>query len=141
MSASENEAEQVTDAELLDLAGGARTTAYAPYSGFRVGAAVATADGRVFVGANVENAAYPATICAEQVAVPQAVIAGTRPTTLAVVGAGVGPCTPCGVCRQVLFEFAPTLRVLAGGEDGTVVEYRLDRDLLPAGFGPYRLDA
>lgn len=140
-AADERTLAQTTDEELLDLARAARATAYAPYSGFRVGAAVATEDGRVFVGANVENAAYPAAICAERVALPQAVIAGTRPTTLAVVGDGVGPCTPCGICRQVLFEFAPTLRVLAGGEDGAVVEYRLDRDLLPAGFGPYRLEA
>lgn len=123
-----------TDAELLDLARAARATAYAPYSGFRVGAAVATDDGRVFVGANVENASYPATICAERVAVPQAVVAGARPVTIAVVGDSVEPCTPCGVCRQFLHEFAPDMRVLAGSDDGTFEEYVLASDLLPNAF-------
>jgi cytidine deaminase len=130
-----------TDDELLDLARGARANAYAPYSRFRVGAAVATDDGRVFVGANIENAAYPATVCAERVAVPQAVMAGAHPVTIAVVGDGPGPCTPCGVCRQFMREFAPDLRVLAAGDDGSVRVYVLGTDLLPDGFGPQRLKA
>ncbi len=138
----EDPIEAPTDAELLDLARAARATAYAPYSRFRVGAAVATAAGRVFTGANVENASSPAGICAERVAAPQAVVAGQRElTTLAVVGDGTGPCTPCGICRQVLYEFAPDLRILASGEDGSVRTYVLGSDLLPDGFGPRRLRA
>jgi cytidine deaminase len=130
----------VTDDELVELASRARDSAYAPYSGFRVGCALLTADGRVFVGANVENAALSPTICAERVALPAAVVAGERGfVTLAVVGDGDGPCPPCGVCRQVLYEFAPDLRVIAAGNDGRRAEYVLGRDLLPSGFGPDRL--
>jgi len=127
---------------LLAEAVAAQARAYAPYSGFRVGAAVLAADGRVFTGANVENAAYPASICAERVALPAAVVAGVRDfAALAVVGDGPGPCTPCGVCRQVLFEFAPDLEILAAGADGVAERYVLSRDLLPHGFGPTRLAA
>lgn len=125
---------------LLDEARRAQQRAYVPYSGFRVGAALRDVTGRVFTGANVENAAYPATICAERVALPAAVVAGVRDfTALAVVGDGDGPCTPCGTCRQVLFEFAPQLYVVAAGADGARKEYVLGRDLLPDGFGPARL--
>lgn len=126
---------------LLDTAAAARERAYAPYSNFRVGAALLAADGRIFVGANVENAAYGSTICAERVALPAAVIQGVREfVALAVVGDGDGPCTPCGACRQVLFEFCPQLIVLAGGGDGSSRRYRLGVDLLPDGFGPIRLN-
>jgi cytidine deaminase len=118
----------------------AMNAAYAPYSGFRVGAAVRCADGRVFTGANVENATYSATLCAERLAVPAAIIAGARDLiALAVVGSGRGPCTPCGTCRQVLYEFVPDLYVVAAGADGAVARYVLSRDLLPAAFGPCRL--
>ena len=127
---------------LLEAASAARASAYAPYSGFRVGCALLAADGRLFLGANVENAALSPTICAERVALPTAVVAGVRDfAALAVVGDGAGPCTPCGVCRQVLYEFAPDLRVIAAGADGARAEYRLGRDLLPAGFGPARVAA
>jgi cytidine deaminase len=127
---------------LLARAREAQRAAYVPYSGFRVGAAVQAADGRVFVGANVENAAYSPSICAERVAVPSAVVAGAHDlVALAVVGDGPGPCTPCGVCRQVLFEFAPDLLVVAAGTSGPPARYVLGRDLLPDGFGPVRLAA
>ena len=127
---------------LLAAALRAQELAYAPYSRFRVGAALLVADGRVFLGANVENAAYPATICAERVALPAAVVAGARDfVALAVVGDGPGPCTPCGTCRQVLFEFAPQLAVLAVGSDGSRRRYVLGDELLPDGFGPARLQA
>lgn len=126
---------------LLDTASAARDRAYAPYSNFRVGAALLATDGQVFVGANVENAAYGSTICAERVALPAAVTAGVREfVALAVVGDGDGACTPCGACRQVLFEFCPQLIVLAGGADGSYRRYRLGADLLPEGFGPIRLN-
>ena len=127
---------------LLARAREAQAHAYAPYSDFRVGCALLAADGRVFTGANVENAAYSPTICAERVALPAAVVAGVREfLALAVVGDGPGPCTPCGVCRQVLYEFAPDLVVLAAGSDGATARYVLGRDLLPDGFGPRRLAA
>lgn len=128
------------EAALLDAARQVQRRAYAPYSGFHVGCALRTADGRVFTGANVENAAFSPTICAERVALPAAVVAGARDfTLLAVVGTGPGPCTPCGICRQVLYEFAPDLPILAAGTDGSVARYVLSRDLLPHGFGPARL--
>ena len=128
------------EAALLAIATEMREHAYAPYSGFRVGAALLAADDRVFVGANIENAAYGSTICAERVAMPLAIVDGAREfVALAVVGDGDGPCTPCGACRQVLFEFAPDLVVLAGGGDGAVARYVLGVDLLPDGFGPLRL--
>ena len=129
------------DAEALVAAAvAAQDQAYAPYSNFRVGAALLAVDGRIFSGANVENAAYGSTICAERVAMPAAVVAGVREfVALAVVGDGDGPCTPCGACRQVLFEFAPDLVVIAGGGDGAVARYRLGPELLPHGFGPIRL--
>ncbi len=127
---------------LLECAREAQGRAYVPYSGFRVGAALLTGSGRVYRGANVENAAYSPSICAERVALPQAVMEGEREfLALAVVGDGPGPCTPCGVCRQVLFEFAPDLAVLAAGTDGAEARYVLGRDLLPDGFGPARLAA
>ena len=130
----------VDEAELLRLASQARERAYAPYSNFRVGAALLASDGEIFLGANVENAAYGSTICAERVAMPKAIVDGARDfVALAVVGDGDGPCTPCGACRQVLYEFAPDLLVLAGGADGSVARYRLGPELLPEGFGPLRL--
>jgi cytidine deaminase len=128
------------EAALVAAARRAMAGAYAPYSGFPVGAAVRSADGRVFTGANVENAAYPATLCAEQVAVPAAIIAGARDlVALAVIGSGPCPCTPCGTCRQILFEFAPDLYVVAANVEGALERYILSQDLLPAGFGLSRM--
>lgn len=125
------------EAALLAAARAARDGAYAPYSEFRVGAALRLSSGAIVTGANVENAAYPATICAERVAVASAVAHGARDfAQLAVAGAGPSVCTPCGTCRQVLYEFAPALEVLAAGEIGAPVRYVLGRDLLPHGFGP-----
>lgn len=130
-----------SEAELLEAARDARAGAYAPYSRFRVGAALRLDDGTVVTGANVENAVFPATICAERVAVASAVAQGGRSfAQLAVAGTGPAACTPCGTCRQVLYEFAPTLDVLAAGETGDPVRFVLGRDLLPHGFGPDALD-
>lgn len=127
---------------LLARARDAQRRAYAPYSGFLVGAALRCADGTVIEGCNVENAAYPATICAERTAVATAVAAGQRDfEAIAVIGSGPGPTTPCGVCRQVLFEFAPDLLVHAAGDDGATATFVLGADLLPEGFGPRRLQA
>lgn len=127
---------------LLEQAYAAQEQAYAPYSGFRVGCALMAADGRVFLGANVENAAFSPTICAERTALPSAIVAGAREfLALAVVGDGPGVCAPCGVCRQMLYEFAPDLEILAGGSDRVTQRFVLSRDLLPHGFGPARLAA
>lgn len=121
---------------LVDAARDARVRAYAPYSKFQVGAALRTAAGRTIVGANVENAAFPATICAERVAASYAVTQGERGFThIAVMGPAEDICTPCGTCRQFLFEFAPDLVVLAAGARGSVARFILGTDLLPAGFG------
>jgi cytidine deaminase len=134
--------DRTSEEELLGRARAAREQAYAPYSGFRVGAALRCDDGTVVLGANIENAAYPATICAERAAVAAAVSLGHRHfDAIAVIGSGEGPTTPCGTCRQVLFEFAPDLVVLAAGSTGAVRRYVLGEGLLPDGFGPTRLAA
>lgn len=127
------------DEALLAAARLARERAYAPYSRFPVGAAVRAADGRIFQGCNIENASYGLTICAERVAVFQAVAAGVRQlVAVAVVGPGDEPCRPCGACRQVLREFGLEMRVIMAGEDGPVEVTTLD-DLLPRSFGPDHL--
>lgn len=105
----------MTDMELLSLAEEARARAYAPYSGYRVGAAVLCADGRVYTGANIENASYGACLCAERAALACAVSDGNREIIrLAVAASGAGTCTPCGICRQVIVELAPESRVICG---------------------------
>ena len=102
------------DEALVELAKKARAHAYAPYSGFAVGAAVLAADGRVFVGCNIENASYGLTNCAERTAIFSAVAAGAREIrALAVAADGALPCSPCGACRQVIAEFAVERIILA----------------------------
>lgn len=122
-------------AELEAAAHGARESAYAPYSQYRVGAALRAADGRIFVGANVENASYGLCQCAERSAIGAAITAGARSFLAAVVVTGGSvPATPCGMCRQVLAEFPPSFPVRCLSTDGT----RVDTDthaLLPFGFG------
>ena len=112
----------------------AREHAYAPYSGYAVGAALETADGRVFTGVNVENAAYPVTCCAEQVAVHSMVAAGARGVRrIAIAASGPTP-YPCGACRQVLSEFADgDLEIVVVGDGGARLEYTL-AELLPRPF-------
>ena len=120
---------------LLERARQAREQAYAPYSGFRVGAAVLTASGEIFAGANIENASFGATVCAERVAIWSAVAAGQRQiTALAVVADTPAPVAPCGLCRQVLQEFAePECPIIMANLQG---EYRLVTlaELLPLAF-------
>ena len=114
---------------LVKAAWQAREQAYAPYSGFPVGAALLAADGRVFVGCNVENLSYGLTICAERVAVGAAVAAGARAfVAVAVVADTRVPISPCGACRQVLAEFGVPLVVSANR--ATRLEFRMD-ELLP----------
>lgn len=118
---------------LIQAAGDAIECAYAPYSGFKVGAALLTSDGRVFTGANVENASLSLTICAERVALVKAVTEGAREfEKLALATTADNPVSPCGACLQALAEFAPELVIIAGSDDGPV-EYLLS-DLLPKPF-------
>ena len=128
---------------LLAAAREAAAHAYAPYSGFPVGAAVLTEDGTVVAGCNVENASFGLTVCAERVAVWGAAAAGHRTVrAVAVVASKVRGATPCGACRQVLNEFAPPdgdLLVVLDGEDGP--ERVPLADLLPRSFGPRDLRA
>lgn len=128
-------AEQIES--LLAAARGVQEDAYAPYSGFFVGAAVLSEDGRVFAGANVENASYPLSACAERSAVQLAVSEGARRLlAVAVSGSTEGPTWPCGGCRQVLYEFGPEMTVISEGTGG-VREERLLTNLLPDPFrGP-----
>jgi cytidine deaminase len=122
------------DAKLVELARQAQQRAYAPYSQFRVGAALLASDGRVFVGCNVENASLGATICAERVAACAAVSGGARQfSKLVVVTDEQDPVMPCGLCRQVLLEFSPHLEVVAVGATGHQRKARL-KSLLPDGF-------
>ena len=119
------------DSQLIAMATQARERAYAPYSGFRVGAVVLTADGSVFCGCNIENASYGLTICAERVAIFAAVSSGrTDILALAVVADAEPPVAPCGACRQVLAEFAAEARVVAANPGGAVRSWAL-RELLP----------
>jgi cytidine deaminase len=121
-------------AELARAARAARRRAYAPYSRFQVGAAVGAA-GRVFAAANVENASYGATLCAERAAVAAAVSAGARRLEAVAVASGTAPPTPpCGICLQTLAEFAgPDLPITLAGARGAVVETTLG-ELLPRAF-------
>jgi cytidine deaminase len=122
------------DLVLLAFAREAQDKAYAPYSMFRVGAAVYTKEGETFQGVNVENAAYGATICAERAALAAAVSAGYRDIeAVAIVGDSDAPTVPCGCCRQALAEFNPTMRVIMGGQHDDVMVMTLD-ELLPEAF-------
>ena len=110
--------------------------AYCPYSHFAVGAALECADGTVFTGCNIENAAFSPTICAERTAVAKAVSEGhTDFVRIVIAGRSAGFCVPCGVCRQVLREFAPDLEIICLNSKGEEQVFTLP-ELLPHSFGP-----
>lgn len=127
--------------DLIEAARQVRLRAHAPYSKFRVGAAVRDEQGRIFAGCNVENAAYPQGWCAEPSAIAALVAAGgTRVTEVAVMGNGEQLCTPCGGCRQKLREFAhDDLRIHCCTEDGRLIRSFTLGELLPFSFGPENL--
>jgi len=126
----------LTDQErqfLIDVANEARRRAYVPYSNYPVGAALRTKSGRIFTGVNVENAAYPTTMCAERVAVFKAVSEGEREfDVISVVTPNGG--SPCGGCRQVLAEFGAEIIVLIADGDGHLLKQTTVADLLPGAF-------
>ena len=129
----------MTDKELIEIAISTMENAYAPYSQFNVGAAILTKDGRIFVGCNIENAAYPAGICAERSAIASAISSGAKEfLKIAIVGGKKGKitdyCPPCGICRQVLNEFcSEDFEILLF--NGTEVKSHLLKEILPFGFG------
>lgn len=123
------------DRELVRLAKEVLPYAYAPYSGYRVGAALLTIEGPVFRGVNVENASYGLTICAERAALAAAVAAGYRSFSAVAVaseGEGEDEPFPCGACRQVLMEFGG-MRIIIAGKKGKILSFNLE-DLLPYPF-------
>ncbi|MBM3907395.1 MAG: cytidine deaminase [Gemmatimonadetes bacterium] len=132
-------ADATTLAALRAAAFEAMERAYAPYSHFPVGAALLTPDGAIISGCNVENSSYPAGTCAERAAIGAAVAAGHREFTHVVVATNADrPTPPCGICRQVLQEFAPQCRVTSITRGGAVAEWSLS-ELLPNPFTPSSL--
>ena len=126
--------------ELIEAAQQAQAQAYAPYSEYHVGSALLS-EGKIHAGCNVENASYGLTMCAERSALAKAISEGQREfVALAVWSSTPRPLMPCGACRQVLHEFAPSLRVLVAGGDAPVKEFALSA-LLPEAVGPADLGA
>ncbi len=116
-----------------------RERAYAPYSHYRVGAALVSEAGEIYVGCNVENASYGLCLCAERAAVGAAIAGGARRfSAIAIATGGTEPGSPCGMCRQVLSEFAPAFAVRCVSESGAVIDTTTEA-LLPLAFGPASL--
>jgi cytidine deaminase len=123
---------------LIDLANTARQRAYAPYSNYAVGSALRTKTGRIFTGVNVENAAYPQTMCAERIAIFKAVSEGEKEFEVISVVTDNGG-SPCGGCRQVLAEFGLDTIVLMADGQGKLVKETTVKELLPEAFTPEKL--
>jgi cytidine deaminase len=140
VSATKKEVDELEEAigELITSAREAREKAYAPYSKYRVGAALVTKTGDVFIGCNVENATYGATICAERGAIMTMVAAGAKsPVVCVVVTGGAEPASPCGICRQVLAEFADDMLIVMVADGPRGKSVRRDAtlaSLLPLAF-------
>lgn len=141
MTASEEHAmTTISDQQLISAAIAASEHAYIPYSRYAVGAALLASDGTLYTGCNVESASFSPTICAERTALVKAVSEGQREfTAVAVATRDAG--SPCGVCRQLLYEFSPSLRVILADLDGNLRLTTTLEDLLPHGFGPFDLHA
>ena len=136
----------MTDDEFIELARGAASKAYAPYSRFNVGCAIQSVDGEVVTGANMENACYRLGVCAEQSALTAAQhkFGLDKVARIAVVGgSGDTVCTPCGGCRQAILEAAQLsgrdVEILCGSGDGSVIQRHTIGQLIPLGFGPANL--
>lgn len=124
--------------QLIEQAIAVTRMAYVPYSNYRVGAALLASDGTVYTGCNVESASYGMTICAERTALVKAISEGQRSFDLVVVATENGG-SPCGACRQLLFEFSREMRVVCVNFAGQItIDEPLDR-MLPYGFGPEKL--
>ena len=137
---TETTVDELSDLDLVERAREARARAYAPYSGFPVGAALLTRSGKVFTGCNVENAAYPLTTCAERTAVTKAVSEGEQEFEAIAIVTNTGA-MPCGSCRQILREFAGPdgrLRVIVADTGDNVRTFTID-ELLPEGFTPAQM--
>ncbi len=121
--------------DLIGMAEKARENAYAPYSEFKVGAALETQDGEIFTGANMENSSYGCSICAERAAVVKAVNNGRKNfKRIAVVSSSDDETFPCGICRQVLSEFSRDMKIILKNKEGKITEYVLS-ELIPHSFG------
>ncbi len=127
----------MTNKELLKLAEEARKNAYVPYSKFRVGAALLTKDNKVFTGCNIECASYGGTNCAERTAIFKAVSEGHKDIEAIAIASSNSennqPTYPCGICRQVIVEFGPDIRIIMGHSEGDIIECKI-KDLLPNYF-------
>ena len=125
----------MTDLRLLSMAADAMQYSYSPYSHFKVGAALLCSDGSVYTGANIENGAYSATVCAERTAFFKAISEGKKQfTKIAIVGGNIEkPCYPCGVCRQVMSEFCDENFEILLLKDGEIIKHTLS-ELLPHSF-------
>ncbi|MDY5211659.1 cytidine deaminase [Intestinibacter sp.] len=123
--------------ELLKLAEEARYNAYVPYSKFRVGAALLTSNGKVYTGCNVESASFGATNCAERTAIFKAISEGERKFIKIAIASDNSeknqPTWPCGICRQVIVEFAEDMQIITGSSNGNIIEMNI-KDLLPYHF-------
>jgi len=124
--------------QLVAAALRARERAYVPYSGYPVGAALLTDTGAVYTGCNIEIASYGATVCGERTAAFKAVSEGERVFRAIAIVTSNGA-APCGICRQVLYEFGPAMTVILATPDGEITWEGLLSDLLPLGFGPHEL--
>jgi cytidine deaminase len=127
-----NDREQ-TARKLFEIATEIRKNAYAPFSKFRVGAALLTAEGKIYTGVNVENSSYGATICAERTAFVKAISEGEREFVALAISAGETEALPCGICRQFIYEFAPEIAIITG-TDNENINIRVLEALLPMGF-------
>jgi len=119
---------------LYNIARTAAEQAYAPYSNFRVGAALLASDDRIFIGVNVENASYGATICAERTAFVKAISEGMRDFIAIAVASPNGAASPCGICRQFMLEFCKDSFLIISGKDDSHLEINTLKELLPNGF-------